>query len=423
MKHSKHSATGSCQTNNTNQSHSNSAENQSTLFRSKQFQYQTNQKNFVPKISFDQRHNAAISRKDTKGFKGGFIPTELKSSDARGRIASRENWHGSSDREETLSDPRWHKKPPNKGKKRYPEVQKSTQQEQFKQTSTPVRDANEILSTKKTENSKKSNFPEITFTKTNASGNRTDRIISGCNMTTTTTQTQSTTTAATTQTVTSEPRTTTTSSQTPEETKKIVTDIYVSRVDPEIRVQEVLAHNIEPPTMRHTLEASQEMITEELVATVEKTTNTVESEEDTPLFRQKLQRVLGDHFIAAATKKDRNLRPLINFVKKRNWEAIKASYGQYWYNIRNILHVREDCLLIDERIVIPTQLRQTVLDSLHLTHPGSAAMLDLSNHVWFPHMHRAIVQMAQNCKHCTEQGKNLKAIIGKKTSVPSRTSS
>ena len=87
-------------------------------------------------------------------------------------------------------------------------------------------------------------------------------------------------------------------------------DIYVSRVDPKICVQEVLAHNIEPPTIGHTLEASHEMITEEPVATVEKTTNTVQSEEDTPLFRQKLQRFLGVRFIAAATKKDRKLRPL-----------------------------------------------------------------------------------------------------------------
>ena len=163
-------------------------------------------------------------------------------------------------------------------------------------------------------------------------------------------------------------------------------------------------------------EASHEMITERLVATLEKTTNTVESEEDTPLFRQRLQWVLGARFIAAATKNDRNLRPLINFVKKRDWEAIKASYGQYWHNIRNMLHVREDCLLIEERIVIPTQLRQTVLDSLHLTHPGSAAMLDLCQNVWLPYNNLSIVQMAQNCKHCTEQGKNLKPIIVKKHS-------
>ena len=51
------------------------------------------------------------------------------------------------------------------------------------------------------------------------------------------------------------------------------------------------------------LEASHEMITDELVATVEKATNTVESEEDTPLLRQRLQRVLGIRFMAAAIKK------------------------------------------------------------------------------------------------------------------------
>ena len=192
-------------------------------------------------------------------------------------------------------------------------------------------------------------------------------------------------------------------------------EMYVSRVDPNVCLQEETSPNVEPPTMTTSLqlEASHTEIMDTVVATVEKAT---ETEEDTPLFRRKLQKVLGIPFIAAATKKDRNLRPLINFVKKRDWDAIKASYGQYWFNIRNRLHFREDCLLFDERIVIPSQLRQTVLDSLHLTHPGLSAMLDLSQHVWFPHIHRSTAQMAQNCKHCTEQGKNLKPSLGKKFS-------
>ena len=164
------------------------------------------------------------------------------------------------------------------------------------------------------------------------------------------------------------------------------------------------------------LEAIHELIAKGLITTMEKTTSTTEAEEDTPLFMKKLQRVLGVRFITAATKKDRNLHPLINFVKKRDWEAIKMSHGQYWLNIRNRLHSREDCLLIEYRIVKATQLRQTILDSLHLSHPGSAAMLDLCQHVWFPHIHRTIVQMAQNYKHCTEKGKNIKLIIGQKHS-------
>ena len=191
--------------------------------------------------------------------------------------------------------------------------------------------------------------------------------------------------------------------------------IYVSRVDPNVCLQEETSPNVEPPTMTTSLQfkASHTEVMDTVVAIVEKAT---ETEEDTLLFRRKLQKVLGIPFISAATENDRNLRPLINFVKKRDWDAIKASYGQYWFNVRNRLHVREDCLLVDERIVIPSQLRQTILESLHLTHPGSAAMLDLSQHVWFPHIHRAIVQMAQNCRQCAEQGKHLKPIRGKNLS-------
>ena len=289
MKDTEHSATGHCQTNNKTQSHSKSAVNQSTLFRSKRPQYQRNRKNFVYKISFQGHNNAAMSRIDTKGFKGGFNPTGLRLPATRGRKKSTENWQGSSDSEETLSDPRWHKRPPTKGKKGYPEAQKSPspQQEHTKQSATPVRDAREVLSTMKIDSTKKSNFPKITSTTTNTSGNRTDLITLGFNMKTTPTQTQSTTAAATTQISTSEPRNTTASTQT--SGKSTVTNICVSSVDTNICIQEVQTHNIEPSIMGPTtLEASHQIIIEELVATVEKATNTVESEEDTPLFRQRL---------------------------------------------------------------------------------------------------------------------------------------
>ena len=109
-----------------------------------------------------------------------------------------------------------------------------------------------------------------------------------------------------------------------------------------------------------------------------------------PTLQNKSARVLGTNFIAAATRNDQNVHPLVKFVKKRDWEALKLSFGQNWYNIRHCLHVWDDCLPIDERIVLPTQLRQTVLDSLHLTHPGSAAILYLCQHIWFPHIHRSI---------------------------------
>ena len=61
-------------------------------------------------------------RSETRRFKGGFIPSELKSTDPIKRpeklnTDSTNKWRGSSDREEIFSDPRWHKKPTAKGKK------------------------------------------------------------------------------------------------------------------------------------------------------------------------------------------------------------------------------------------------------------------------------------------------------------------
>ena len=157
---------------------------------------------------------------------------------------------------------------------------------------------------------------------------------------------------------------------------------------------------------RTQLEVSPENIVEEIVATIDKETNT-EAEEDTPLYRKSLQKVLG---VAAANRKDKNLRPLVNFVRKRDWESLKILFGQYWYNIRNRPHVKDDCLLIDERIVLPTQLRQTVLNSLHLINPDRPPCWS------FPHKHRSNVQLVQGCRQSFRQCKNLKTIIGKQHS-------
>ena len=129
---------------------------------------------------------------------------------------------------------------------------------------------------------------------------------------------------------------------------------FVSRINYNIASQEERAPNEEPPTMTRTqpeatqLEANQHEITEGIVATVNQTTITEKRR-----TQKKCRRSWGSSS-SPQLQKDRNLRALINFVKKRDWDAIKSSYRKYWFNVRNRLHMREDCLLIDERIVITT---------------------------------------------------------------------
>ena len=149
--HSKHSTHGQLQTEIRFHSHSKIDHKQSALCHFKSDKIKSVQKTvlFI--------HCEMNRRSETRGFKGGFIPAELKSTDP---IKSPEQQNTdltnksqvSSDREERLSDPRCHKKPPAKGKKITFKKQANTE------STTSIQDARELIQ-KAEETRKKSNFP------------------------------------------------------------------------------------------------------------------------------------------------------------------------------------------------------------------------------------------------------------------------
>ena len=63
--------------------------------------------------------------------------------------------------------------------------------------------------------------------------------------------------------------------------------------------------------------------------------------------------------------------------------------------------------------MIPTLLKQLVINSLHQTHPGQTGMLRLADLVWFPRIHREVTAKAQSCGDCIKKGKNLKPLTPK----------
>ena len=133
------------------------------------------------------------------------------------------------------------------------------------------------------------------------------------------------------------------------------------------------------------------------------------TDQPTPEYRHKLQQVLGEAFLA----EDKNLLNIIRIVEKQDWDALKQ-VGKYYYNIRRDIGISPSrCLLYDGKLVIPYQLQNTIINTVHRTHPGQVGMIRLANLIWFPHIHRTIKLRAENCKQCTDQGKNLKPIIPK----------
>ena len=84
--------------------------------------------------------------------------------------------------------------------------------------------------------------------------------------------------------------------------------------------------------------------------------------------------------------------------------------GPYTNPLWHQLSVVDDCILVDNRLTVPRQLRQAVFRRVHRGHPGQEAMLDVSRYLWRPHMHKDMVNLVEEWRSCTGYGKNAKSI-------------
>ena len=99
---------------------------------------------------------------------------------------------------------------------------------------------------------------------------------------------------------------------------------------------------------------------------------------------------------------------------KHKIETIWKEVKQLYFRIRRDLSVTPtNCLLYNNQLVIPVKLKQLVLDRIHHKQPGQVGMPALAKLVWWPHILSEMVSKAKACRHYTDKGKNLKAIIPK----------
>ena len=65
------------------------------------------------------------------------------------------------------------------------------------------------------------------------------------------------------------------------------------------------------------------------------------------------------------------------------------------------LSVQDGVLLCGSRIIVPSKMRQCVLDELHESHPGIVKKKSLARHyVWWPKMDADIEQVVRACDAC-----------------------
>ena len=130
------------------------------------------------------------------------------------------------------------------------------------------------------------------------------------------------------------------------------------------------------------------------------------------IFENNLNLLFTKSFLAVLTSKDAVLKEIRDCViqdDEARCKAVSPHIHSFWKD----LHVKSGCLCVDQRVIIPNSIKEAVLESIHMTHPGSWGMISLSQYARWPYMHRENLTKTSDCVPCTEIGKNLKHIVPK----------
>ena len=109
------------------------------------------------------------------------------------------------------------------------------------------------------------------------------------------------------------------------------------------------------------------------------------------------------------TREDKVLWDLIQTIKTNRPMGIHGAYMKIY---AKELHVKDDLLFLDKKLVVPATIRGTFNSMLHETHPGQLGMKSLAEYLWWPHLYWEIYHHGRTCSQCLKAGKNIKVLLG-----------
>ena len=132
----------------------------------------------------------------------------------------------------------------------------------------------------------------------------------------------------------------------------------------------------------------------------------VDKNSSTPL-KSSIQRI-GENMLAAIYDCDPLLQSIIAILQSFDRKKFNK-LPKVWQQRYNEIRLDENNFIyIEERLVIPEELRRPIFRSLHWGHPGRDTMPQAAADIWRPRIHLEIVLLAQSCSRCQKAGKNLK---------------
>ena len=89
-----------------------------------------------------------------------------------------------------------------------------------------------------------------------------------------------------------------------------------------------------------------------------------------------------------------------------------GTHGAYMKIYAKDLHVKDDLLFLDIKLVVPATIRGTFNSMLHETHPGPFGMKSLADYLWWLHIYQEIYHHGRTCSQCLKAGKIIKVLLG-----------
>ena len=130
-----------------------------------------------------------------------------------------------------------------------------------------------------------------------------------------------------------------------------------------------------------------------------------EQNESTAETKKKAEKnfILDLALLVDETARDIKILNTIAAIEKQHLESIFYPYRPH----RLHLSTRFGLLFYNDKIVIPENMRSTIIAMLHQGHISTAKMDQLAEAFWWPGIHREIQEKAETCPSCRAAGKNI----------------
>ena len=124
--------------------------------------------------------------------------------------------------------------------------------------------------------------------------------------------------------------------------------------------------------------------------------------------------LLNEKLLPANYHADKTIQKVISIVKNYNRTPVSRLPSPWREKFQSFSVDEREFLYMDNRLVIPNSMRAMIMCSLHYGHPGRDAMLAMIGDIWWPRIHREVIDQARLCEQCLQSGKNLKCIQSQK---------